>query len=107
MIGAGPLLARNGRPWTASDYAGGAQWVQILSVAERSELEHALEIMLRSGRALLETEVDDFPLPTLGPKLAAWTRRAFYETGLVLVRGLPVASLSEAETRALAWGLCL
>jgi hypothetical protein len=50
---------------------------------------------------------DDFPLPTLAPKIAGWMRELDRGRGFILLGGFPVESHSEAVCAAIWWGLGL
>jgi hypothetical protein len=76
--------------WYGPDLAGGTDWIEALSAAELAELESA-------SRRLLSVEIDwqsvsqnDFPLPTLGPRLERILDEVLNGRGFVLLRGLPV-----------------
>ena len=100
-----PEEIRGPSAWYGPDIAGRAEWIEPLSTAEVSEIELA-------GRRLERMEVDwqslstnDFPLPTLKPRLARMLDEVLYGRGFVLLRGLPVERWNRRcrRSRCLDW----
>jgi hypothetical protein len=79
--------------------------VVVLTDADVAEVLAARDAVRRASLPLLGVGRADFPLPTLGATLARLA--ADLDTGLghVLVRGIPVHRLSEADSRLVFWGL--
>jgi hypothetical protein len=50
---------------------------------------------------------EDFPLPTLGPKLLALAEEAKNERGFALIRGFPVERLTRRQSVVGYWGIGL
>lgn len=81
------------------------EWQITLSDDEISELEAAAAPLV-SGLANIGTiQQSDFPLPTLGPKLAELQMELIQGRGFGLLRGLPVARYSEREAMTIFFGL--
>src|SRR5580692_8783313 len=70
-------------------------WQHRLSADQRAEVGHALDHLQATGRPLLETTRADFPLPTVGKLLRELLETAESGRGFLLLRNLPVETLSE------------
>jgi hypothetical protein len=82
-----------------------SEWIQELNPIEIAELEKAAEPLLKSEQNIASLTAADFPLPTLGPKLAALRKELIEGRGFVLLRGLPVALCTEREAGTIFYGL--
>ncbi|SFR29890.1 Taurine catabolism dioxygenase TauD, TfdA family [Lentzea waywayandensis] len=91
-----------GRPATPRE-----GWLHILNDEDVVEIENALQVAARAGKALLNLRREDFPLPTLGPRLRQISAGLETGQGFAVVRGLPVESRSEEDARLICWGLGL
>lgn len=91
--------------WTASQVADESLWTEVLDRAEREELDRALRHALAKSDDVLEIGREDFPLPTLAPRLAAIERELIDGRGFVRLRGLERDRYSQAEMELLYWGL--
>lgn len=80
-----------------------SEWVMPLSPAEIQELEAAAEPLVTSNIGAMKQS--DFPLPRLGPRLAALREELIHGRGFALLRGLPVAGYSEREAATIFYGL--
>jgi alpha-ketoglutarate-dependent taurine dioxygenase len=104
-----PLVERsaNAMAWRRSSFASPADYSVVFSDADRSELTAAVRRLAAAGRldpvhALTRA---DFPLPTLGPRLAAAYENVRSGRGFVVLRGLPIDGLSLEEFTAAVWGI--
>ena len=70
----GPVVLEEGCAWTSDQV--GDDYVWELTDADRAELDAALEHAEARTERTLDITVDDFPLPTLGPKLDGRRPRA-------------------------------
>jgi hypothetical protein len=78
--------------WYGPAVAQRSDWVESLSSTDLAEIESASHRLARvesEGKALRR---DDFPLPTLGPRLGRILEEVLDGRGFVLLRGLPVLS---------------
>ncbi|MEM7415637.1 MAG: TauD/TfdA family dioxygenase [Gemmatimonadota bacterium] len=66
------------------------EWIVRWSAGEIEELEAAARHYLSLGRDVGEITAEDFPLPTLAPRLAQVKERLLRGIGFELRRGLPV-----------------
>jgi hypothetical protein len=57
------------------------------------------------ARTLVEIRREDFPLPTLGPRLEALRHELLHGRGFVLLRGLPMERYAPEDAAAIYWGL--
>ena len=87
--------------WRREDMEGRGDWVREFSDAELGEIQAALPRRFGApgfGRA-------DFPLPTLGPRLAELVDELENGRGFVLMRGLDRLGLDPGGLRDAYWGL--
>ncbi len=81
----------------------GTDWCFELDGAHVDELRAA--VAATAARPLADVRVADFVLPTLAPVLTSVVEQLVHGRGFVLLRGLPVAELDEAELERLFWGI--
>jgi hypothetical protein len=81
------------------------RWVRQLAPDAVAEIDAALRGVRRRGRAWHAIARDDFPLPRAQALLADIREELESGSGMVLLRGLPVARYSEDELRCLWMGL--
>ena len=89
--------------WRAPDVADPAAWTVTLTGAEVAELESAIE--QAAGMDFLAIGKADFPLPSLGPRLAAIEAELIDGRGFVLLRGLPRERWSNDQMCLAYWGI--
>jgi hypothetical protein len=88
--------------WRGVDLAKSREWVHDLSSAEVDELAEAVSAARKSGIDAATLRRGDIVLPRLGPVIDDWADALDTGRGFVLVRGLPVDELGEADA-ALAY----
>jgi hypothetical protein len=88
-----------------STAAGSTEHVVVLTDADVAEVLAASDAVRRASLPLLGVGRADFPLPTLGPELARLVEDLDTDGGHVVIRGIPVRRLSEADLRLVLWGL--
>jgi len=81
------------------------EWRIHFAPAELAEIEVAAEGLLTEAFNIGAMTKSDFPLPTLGPRLAELGRELIGGRGFALLRGLPVANYSEREAATIFYGL--
>ena len=91
--------------WRAADMADPEAWTERLSAAEIAELESAMAHARDVSSDLLDIGREDFPLPTLGPRLEAIERELIDGRGFVLIRGLPRERWSNDDMCLAYWGI--
>ncbi len=80
-------------------------WMVTLAPGEADEIVAAARGAVASGFELEDVDKSRFPLPTVGPKVREWRRTIEQGVGFVVVRGLPVAELSDQEAQMAFWGV--
>ncbi len=91
--------------WTAADVADEETWTEHLTDAELAELDASLRHALSRSDDVLELTKDDFPLPTLAPRLADIERQLMDGRGFVRIRGIDRAAYTQDEMEVLYWGI--
>ena len=93
--------------WRRADLEGDRSWEVRPSPSQLAELDAALEGVARRGLRAAEFGREDFPLPTLEPRLAAVLDSMERGRGVALLRGLPVDDADDEHNARLLWGLGL
>jgi hypothetical protein len=83
--------------WYGSDLKGRTDWIESLSEAELGEVERAAKELVDSSHDLTSISADDFPLPTLGPRLHQLLDEVLNGRGFVLIRSLPIQRWTKRE----------
>lgn len=91
--------------WRSTHPTGRTTPVMTLTEVEVVELLAARDAVRRAALPLLGVGRADFPLPTLAPRLERLLEVLDGDHGHVVVRGIPVHRLSEADQRLVLWGL--
>jgi len=91
--------------WRGEDIARSEDWMLRLRDEDIAELDAALAGVEASGRDIIDIGRDAFPLPTLGPRLAAMCQQILRGRGFALVRGLPMQRLSMRQAAIMYWGI--
>jgi Taurine catabolism dioxygenase TauD, TfdA family len=91
--------------WRRSDVADAATWTELLTKDEILELDRALGHAKRKSTDVLRLGKDDFPLPTLGPRLKRIERELIEGRGFVLIRGIPRERYDKEDATLLYWGI--
>jgi hypothetical protein len=76
-----------------------------LTAGRATEPVRAVDAVRRRGLPLLAVRRADFPLPALGDRLARTAAALETDAPAAVLRGLPVEGRTEADLRALFWGL--
>ncbi|MFN2425038.1 MAG: TauD/TfdA family dioxygenase [Candidatus Binatia bacterium] len=89
--------------WRGPEVAARDDWIVRFPASEIDELESA-------ARRCSDTPLEflgrnDFELPTLAPRIAAWADTFRSGLGLLLLRGLPVERWGEELSSVVFWGL--
>jgi hypothetical protein len=80
-------------------------WLEQLAAGEVAEIEAASRALVESGADLAQLQANDFPLPTLAPRLDALLHELLEGRGFVLLRGLPVQRWPRALSAVAFLGL--
>jgi hypothetical protein len=100
-----PTPLRIPAAWTAAEMANSTRWIYRMTDADVAELDAALAGVKARRLGVPKITRADFPLPGLAPKLAAMLRELESGSGVVLMRGLPVARWGEADSMTVYWGI--
>ena len=88
-----PPEIRDASAWYGLDLSKRADWIEHLSQTEIAEVESAMKGLAESSARSIELtriRADDFPLPTLGPRLQLLLDEVLDGRGFVLIRRLPI-----------------
>jgi hypothetical protein len=92
--------------WRGADLAPHPErWTDVLEADAIAELEAAARVVEARGLALGAVHREDFPLPTLAPRIRGWARELWDGRGFLRVRGLPVERWGEARASLVFWGI--
>ena len=91
--------------WRGEDLARSDAWIHTFTTSELSELHRALARVHARGLTLPEIGRDEFPLPTLGPRLEALRHELLHGRGFALLRGLPMERYALEDAATIYWGL--
>jgi hypothetical protein len=92
--------------WLGSDLARDpSAWTTELSPRQVDELRAASERWADGTDDLPPITAADFPLPTLGPELAALRTRLTHGRGFELLRGLPIDECPDRQIAAMFMGI--
>jgi hypothetical protein len=93
------------KAWRGDRLTNDPSWIATFIDADIAEMERALAAAKSTGRAMAEIGREQFPLPTLAPKLARILDEIRNGRGFVVVRGLPVRRYSDDDVELILWGL--
>ena len=91
--------------WKGPELAQSSDWIYTLSAADVAEIDDALARVRSKKLAIPDISRADFPLPGLSAALAGILNELETGRGFMLIRGLPVARLGEAEAAVAYWGI--
>lgn len=91
--------------WRGEDLAASSAWIHAFTLSELSELHRALARVHARALTLPEIGRDDFPLPTLGPRLEALRGELLHGRGFVLLRGVPMERYALEDAATIYWGI--
>jgi len=83
--------------WYGSDLQQRSNWIRQFSDAELAELDAAVNAFKASGAPIAAISAQAFPLPALGPALAAVLGELLEGRGFAMLRGFPVERYSREE----------
>jgi hypothetical protein len=94
--------------WKGASIDWQREGLHLLAPAEIDEIDAALQYLKSRGAVdLPDLVAADFPLPTLGPRLAALGDELRHGVGFVLLRGLPRARYADDDLAWIYFGLGL
>lgn len=90
--------------WLGSDIAHSRRWIRDLPASATAEIDAALRGVKRRGLEWSSITPADFPLPSLGPLFDDIRDELEDGSGMVKLRGFPVARYSEDALRQIYYG---
>jgi hypothetical protein len=91
--------------WHHDDVTDPSVYTEVLEPAEVEDLDAALSRVRDRVDQMLEIEREDFPLPTLGKRLARIEDELINGRGFVVIRGIPREKYDNDEMCLLYWGI--
>lgn len=91
--------------WYGQDLAGETSWIYRFGEQDLAEIAGALRAVEARRLPTIAIAREDFPLPTLGPKLAGLLDEVRDGRGFVVLRGLPVRDFGTERAARAYWGL--
>jgi hypothetical protein len=91
--------------WRGAELATDPRWRYTLTATDVAELLAARA--QAAERPMSAWTRDDFPLPSLGPKIAGWMHELDRGRGFILLSGFPVEAYGEEVCSQVYWGLGL
>ena len=91
--------------WRAVDLRADESWIWHLNTVDLAEIDSALKSAQQYGKSMPTLCCEDFPLPTLGPRLAAVARDLDTGRGCLLIKGLDVVGYHEGEITDIYCGI--
>jgi len=86
--------------WYGRDLKRRTDWIERLSEAEIAEVESATKQLAKLAKSSVDLTLintEDFPLPTLGPRLRQLLEEVLSGRGFVLIKALPVERWTKRE----------
>jgi hypothetical protein len=102
-----PCIIDSPTSWYGHELQNEDNWIEHLSAPEIREVLDAIAQVNNRGISMLEMKRQDFPLPTLAPRLRGLTLELDRGRGFCLIRGLPIERLSERDAAFAYWGIGL
>lgn len=91
--------------WYGPDLIRHPDWIEHLSPTEIAEVERAVKKLSSASRDIVTIRSEDFPLPTLAPRLRRLVDEVLSGRGFVLLRALPVGSWTKRESAIAFFGI--
>jgi len=99
-----PGPVRHASAWLAADLVRDTSWIHVLAPSEIAEIEAAVTTV-RGDLSGFDRE--DFPLPTLAPRLDRMIAELEGGRGCVVIRGLDMDRYDMAVAKLIYWGLAV
>jgi hypothetical protein len=102
-----PRILKGPFAWSGDALSRSGHWIYELTATDISEIDVALGIASERGIAWVDLGRENFPLPALGPKLAAIGEELEEGSGIALLRGFPVERYADDALRLAFMGIGL
>ncbi|NYT36837.1 taurine catabolism dioxygenase TauD [Allopusillimonas soli] len=93
--------------WAGAELSKTDDWITQFTEDDIRELSEAVSTVGAQNLDLFDITKEDFPLPTLGPRIANLRNEIEGGRGFALLRGLPVSHFTLEESRKIIWGLAV
>ena len=100
-----PQVIQGPSAWYGPQMAASSEWIENLSQSEIAEIETTSQRSVCAKKDISSIRKEDFPLPTLGPRLCRILDDVLNGGGFALLRGLPVQRWSKIESATAFFGL--
>jgi hypothetical protein len=91
--------------WYGPDLTRRRDWLEFLSATEAEEVERAVKRLASTSCDIVTICSDDFPLPTVAPRLRLLLDEVLNGRGFVLLRALPVERWTKRESAIAFFGI--
>lgn len=91
--------------WYGSDISHHTDWIVHFSPSEVEEVEQGATRLASESREISSIRREEFPLPTLGPRLQQLLDDVLNGRGFVLLRALPVETWTKRESATAFFGI--
>ena len=81
------------------------EWLYELTPTDIAEVDAAVQSLITDGTSILDIERENFPLPTLGRRLALIQDSVVNGLGFTLIRGIPVDRYTTEESAIAYFGI--
>ena len=100
-----PPKVQGGSAWYGSEMQNSSEWLYQLTAVDIAEIKAAAKPLADAEADIAKITKDDFPLPTVGPKLGAIFDDVLNGRGFALLRGLPVERWSIRQSATAYYGI--
>ena len=98
---------RHPSAWYGRDLVDDPSWIVHLTPTHLAEIAVAMDQVRRRGLPFAALTKDDFPLPTLGPRLGAWQKDVVDGRGFYVLRGLNTGDYTDEDVGTIFWAFGL
>lgn len=102
-----PQMVSDASVWRGCDVVNDTSWRNTLTPRHIEEIEAAAIACKARGLEWSDIKREDFPLPTLSAQINKWAHEINHGRGFMIVKGLPVARLTNEQVRCMFWGIGL
>jgi hypothetical protein len=100
-----PQVMEGPSAWYGPQVAVSHEWIEHLSQTEIAEIDAAVQQLISAEKEIPSIRQNDFPLPTLGPRLRRILNDVLNGRGFALLRGLPLQRWSRRQSATAFFGL--
>ena len=100
-----PPKVEGASAWYGAEMQDSTEWLHLLTADDIAEIDAAAGPLAEAEADIARITKADFPLPTVGPKLAAMSDEVLNGRGFALLRGLPVEEWSMRQSATAYYGI--